>query len=90
MDIQLEVEEVNELAKECGFHIDFLNDKQALKIVETFATAIAKQAVENYKAELVPIGEIANDYRTGHIYNIVFYSNDVTIGTQLYALGEKK
>ncbi len=76
-----------ELAKEHGIHV-FNNPEDGIKQLEAFATAI----IENYKAGLVPVGEIANDARTGHSYNILFYSNSVSIGTKLYALplGETK
>lgn len=43
-----------EIAKECGFHMDFLRDKQALLIVENFAQAV----IENYKAGLVPVAYV--------------------------------
>ena len=52
----------------------------SLEKLEAFAEAYAEQQ----RQEQEPVGEMANDARTGHVYNILFYGHGVPIGTKLF------
>lgn len=63
--------------------------KDALTRFDTFngnqlnAIQICYDALESLENS-EPVGEMANDERTGHCYNVLFYGAGVPIGTKLY------
>jgi hypothetical protein len=79
-----------ELAEEYFEGLDEVCHPLMCKSIEAFATAIAKQAVEEYKAGLVPVAtvdEVAQMSQTSWHFNGLFTGLPLHIGTPLYALG---
>ncbi len=75
---------VKRLAIQSGIDLEFFQAGE----VFSFATAIAKQAVEEFKAGLVPVAEVAQEtFGDGQVIWFKEYPED---GTKLYALGETK